>query len=253
MGRCKCNYRCNYNNNNGSNCENNERSERQEKPECFEFEFNRGCGNNNNYMYGPYSNRIQNGDMELLLDMDNEDGKEEHDAENKMGYRYPNWDVTSGVERVSNPSLVHTGYYAAFLNESASMSQTLFRVYPSRQYEFSFFAKFDDKKKGSNDGKDGKDGKDDKEDKKKQEHKQDLGLKATVTFFGRNMKMDATEIIIPAGALTDEYSYYRAITPMTPSDVVAVVIRFDVSESQIRPHVPHHFGVLLDDVSFSRI
>lgn len=56
------------------------------------------------------------------------------------------WRTCGVVKRTSIPSLVHSGKFAAFLSESASIEQKIFRVTPNSQYEFSFFAKFGDRK-----------------------------------------------------------------------------------------------------------
>ncbi|WP_167958800.1 hypothetical protein [Anaerosporobacter faecicola] len=241
-------------------------------------------------MKGPFSNRVLNPGFEIPIDCE---------WETKF------WNTTGHVVRTQKNELVHTGQFAAFLSECATLSQTIFRVAPERQYEFSFYAKFgerdkdkdidedkdEDKEKEKENGEkakqsaqednggkekqknentvqahevsvsnmdlvyamsNGNDGKN-KDKDKKPNHKEDLGLTATVTFLTRTREYKAAEIEIKAGSLNDTYGYYRTITPVVPCDIIAVRIGFDASEAKIRPHVPHHLGIAIDDVSFNRV
>lgn len=263
------NQRCNFSNRQGCNLMNNQ-----------------SCNSRNNK--GCCSNKILNGGFEQEVCPDN---------------TIPFWNTGGEVFLTDVPFLVHTGCNAVLLQNDATLSQTVFRVCPNRQYQFSFFAKFgsikelkemerknrrsssdsnscnstnsrntlwcmqaDNDAQDNGDNNDNDNGKDkDKDDSKSKKFGRksqrgkdfddfvdDFGLRATVTAITRNSQIEIAELNIQPGSLSKEYTLYQDVTCVTPCDVVALVIRFEVMDGEMMEHVPEHFVVAIDDVALRR-
>lgn len=188
---------------------------------------------------GSFSNKIRNSGFERSISCDSDNN---------------NWRTNGCVERTCTPSLVHTGRFAALLFEDSSLEQKICRVSPNSQYEFSFFAKTGKRKKDDSCSDNSWERRsNDSFSDDSCEREDELGLEATVTFVTNNSRCVESKICIEPGSLGDNFGFYRTITPVTPCNIVAIIVCFRTIDSESRRHESRRSSVSIDDVSLNRL